>query len=366
MNIPPLIKFDSSKVSREEVLQFLPVYALESVDIPLHRTKLLIFKVLIALIKIFVRLRLGVIGYKTAVSRLNQEKVEQIYTRESKNYEWKHHLTTNSRDTWWRRTLSFDVINYIRRHRFTAKQIILLDIGTGIGLSLEEMFKVFRHFDVKVSAYGIDFNQAMLTKALGVVMPRMQKEGLLNSDRTISFLRGDGRNLTGRQKRKEGLHYFEKNSIDCITIMCGIGGIDLPYDSFQEQLDALKEEGIVTIIDIHSPLAFLSTYWPWYLSFAGNKALEFLSWQKGTIPLILREIWGWQDPTPIFYKAPLVTSYDADSKKYFGFRELHFSYLNETWWFRLPFINTARLVMEKVEIPREEYDKRVKILGSFS
>lgn len=366
MTIPPLIRFDHQRISKKEVLIFLPSYTLELVDIPIGKLTYVWYKILINIIKLFVKVRLRAIGYRTFTSSFSQEEAEHVYTREAKDYEWKHHVTTNFRDTWWRRSLAFDVLNYIRKNQLFQGKITLLDIGTGIGLSLEEMFKIFKHFNVNVFAYGLDFNQAMLQEARRVVLPRMREQNLLNNEREIQFVRGDGRNISGEKEKKDGFSYFKKNSIDCITIMFGMGGIHLPYDSFREQLIVLREKGIVTMIDIHSPLLFLRSHWPWYLNFLNYKALEFLAWKEGTVPLVLRKVWGWQDPTTIFYKAPLVSYYDKEAKIYFGFNVLHFSYANEPWWFGLPFMNTVRLVMEKTIISKEEFDQKQKVLDSLS
>lgn len=365
MIVPPIIEFDNKRISKNKLMEFLPPYTLESLSLSIGKIQYGIYKILVLIIKFFIKLRLRAIGNKTFTQVLSQNEVEHVYTREANTYEWKHHATTNFRDIWWRRLLAFDVLSYLKRNQLSQRKIALLDIGTGIGLSLEEMFKVFRNFNIKVFAYGLDFNQQMLVEANNVVLPRMKANDLVSEEREIQFVRGDGRNLSGRDKKRGGFFYFEENSIDCITLMFGIGGIDLPYDSLQEQLFVLKEKGIVTILDIHSPLLFFSNYYPWYLKFFDDRTLEFMAWKEGTVPLVLRKIWGWQDPTPIFYKAPLVTSYSKEQNAYFGFRAIHFSYTNEVWWFSLPFINTARLVMEKVKITEEEYKKRINILDSI-
>lgn len=363
ITIPPILQWSPNTIPKEEILKYIPGFVIEPLTVYVGRYMYAVYNVFVSFFLVLVRFRLRAFAYRYPRSPFHQNEVEHVYHREARYYEEKHHVTTNFRDTWWRRALGFDVVSYSRTRK--QNNVCIVDIGTGLGLSLEEMFRVFREFQISVEAHGLDYNESMLKEAKRVIVPRMQKEGLLSKERHIIFVRGDGRNLTGSQSKEIDFFYFPLSSIDCVTIMCGIGGIDLPYESFREQLMILKEGGIVSMIDIHRPMVSFPLHWPAFFRIFGNHIFAFMAWQRGTLPLVLRAIWGWQDPTPIFYKAPLVTWYDKDVDKYYGFEISSFNYTTEPWWFGLPLMSTAKILMRKIVLDKEEYEKRVKVFHSL-
>lgn len=366
VKIGPILKTESITIQEN-----LPRYLFEVEEIDINWLTYLYYRTLLTLFKLMVKIRLGIINphYKKYSSDilLTNEEIERIYSREARNYEKKHHLTTNFRDTWWRRQTGLDVISYILLNSKKKKQIQLLDIATGTGLSLEEMFQIFKLFDVKVRAIGIDYNAEMLRKARSITLPRMISKALLEEGaREVEFSRADARYLVENAKNKKGeLKVFSADSFDCITITFGIGGINDPIKSFQEQLVVLKPGGILSINDIHQQIASLDEKWPFFIGSKTANIFSSLSWKVITKPLILKTLWGWRDPTLSFYLPQFITIEERTIHKYYGFRQLSFFLDSEFWWFKLPVIPTARVVLEKVEISRKEFKRRIKILDEL-
>ena len=359
------LKFNSI-LSVKHKSDYFPEYVFESDDIKIGRFCRFYYQFLLIIFKFFLKWRLKILGHSYREYKektLGNKDIENIYTREAKTYEYKHHLTTNFRDTWWRRQIGLEVINYIFTNKKNEEKIKLLDIGTGVGLSLEEMFKMFKLFNVKASAIGLDYNQKMLDQANQITLHRMLKEELLKDDyREVRFTRGDARNLTEKNGR-ENLEYFSRDSFDCLTIMFGIGGIDFQLKSMKEQLAVLKPNGILALTDIHRPIVKLKEKWPWFIGRKNANAFTIMAWEKVTKPLVLASLWGWRDPTSIFYLAPLVVDYDKDRNIHYGFKQLSFFLNNEFWWFNLPVIPTAKIVLKKIEISKDEFGKRQQTLS---
>lgn len=343
---------------------FLPSHLFKEIEIKASYLQYFYVKVFLAILKFLIKIRLQAINIASHVHYgrgLPQEVINNIYTREAADYEWKHHRTTNFRDTWWRRLAAFHIVNLAREK--SLKKVKILDIGTGIGLSIEEMFRVFNDFDLEVEAVGLDYNEAMLEEAKSVILPRMLKAGLIKEGkRTVKFIRGDARNLSGAKNKEKDFTYFEAEEFDFVTLICGAGGIHLPLEAFTDQLSVLKRGGNLIMIDIHRPLFNLEEAWPWYFRFLKEDLIQYLGWKEITLPFILRDIWGWSDPTALFYLAPLAT----DEKYHSGFSQIHFDVVTEKWWFGLPVVTTGRLVLEKRIFPNDEFRYRVAALRELS
>lgn len=205
----------------------------------------------------------------------------------------------------------------------------------------------------------------MLEQARIVTIPRMKRHQLIGAgEREIEFLRGDARHLVGNSK--SGFTSFAKGTFDCVTVMFGIGGIDDPIISLKEQLAVLKEGGILSLVDIHQPLYQLDEKMPFYVRTSHSSVFRLIAWEKIAKPLVLGTLWGWRDPTPIFYFLPFITLFDSSDDRFYGFRQCSFSFCNEPWWFHLPVMSTARIVVEKIEISPEEFKRRSCILRCLS
>src|SRR3990167_1556687 len=301
--IPPIFNSKSSYA-------FLPLYIFESITLSVNSFNYFVVKFFLGVLRILVKIRLRAVAISSHVHRgrfLPQEVVNDIYTREAESYEWKHHCTTNFRDAWWRRTAAFHILSLAKKNSLT--KIKILDLGTGIGLSLEEMLKIFESSDLNVEAVGLDYNVAMLERANKVTLPRMFNEG----------------------------------EFDFVTLICGAGGIHLPLEAFIEQLGVLKEGGYLIIIDIHRPMYQFDEHWPWFLRFFNTDLFQYLGWKEITLPLVLRDLWGWFDPTTLFYLLPFTT----DLQNLTGFAVNYFEVISEKWWFNLPVMTTGKLILKK-------------------
>lgn len=319
------------------------------------------YRFLLKITKIFIKSRLKVFGssYRKYKATPDHKEVEKIYHREAENYELKHHKTTNFRDTWWRRATALDLINFNK----TKSRLEILDICTGIGLSAEEILRFFEYFGGSIKITGIDYNQSMLDQANKVILRRMEYDDIFKKGkREVEFLRADARNLTGKIGKESDLNYFEPNTFDGATIMFGIGGVDMPDIAFTETLSVIKPGGIFIMVDMHRPFIGLPEHWPWFLGKKHSHVFGLAAWEELGKPLVLGTLWGWGDPTPAFYTSRFAAVYDEEYKKYYGFDLLHFSILNEPWWFNFPVITTAKIVLKKVEISEEDFKNRIGIL----
>jgi ubiquinone/menaquinone biosynthesis C-methylase UbiE len=344
LSVSPIFK----KISDKPLVRILPSYVWDENILYADYLQYYGARFLLSIFKIFIRIRLHAISIESHKKQdlyLTQKVVDMIYTREAHNYEQKHHRTTHHRDTWWRRLAGFHIVSIARKKKLQS--IRLLDIGTGIGLSLEEMFRIFKEFDVAVQAIGLDYNQAMLQQAIHIILPRMEREQLINHQKqSISFIRGDAARLTD----------FKDNSFDFITLVCGMGGIHTPPEAFKEELRVLKPGGSLIVIDIHRPLFHLSSHWPWYTRIIREDLFQYLGWRYITRPLALRDLWGWLDPTPLFYILP----FTAEEKTDAGFTCTYFDVETERWWFGLPVMTTAKIILEKEYVSGETAKERTE------
>ena len=162
-------------------------------------------------------------------------------------------------------TTSFTGYNYLAKVFYRQKQFILRELvknpgklaGSGIsraasgiilpariGLSLEEMFKVFAQENTRVKAIGMDINTAMLERANKEALPRIIQNGwVVSGFRELEFVLGDATNLLA--ECPNGHSTFSPNSVACITSVLGIGGVSNSLRSFQQQLQILEPEGII-------------------------------------------------------------------------------------------------------------------------
>jgi SAM-dependent methyltransferase len=146
------------------------------------------------------------------------------YNKISIEYEKRHSRITNGRDLWWRRQTAFAAAAHLRLVSDTSYKPVLVDLCTGTGLGLEEMFKVFALEGLSVAAYGIDFSAEMLRIAKERTLLRMT-DLLQEGEREVEFVMGDAMNLVASKDSSAQLFAFPEKSVDVITIVCGIGGI---------------------------------------------------------------------------------------------------------------------------------------------
>lgn len=335
----------------------LPPFLNESQIVKIELLDYCYYKFLLYLFKLFILFRLRIIGnsYKNYNKNLtNNDEVEEIYNREAKTYERKHHITTNFRDTWWRRQVGTDIASHTTSSKEPLK---ILDVATGVGLSVEEMLKIMKLFNKKGAISAIDYSQEMLNVAKFVTTPRIAKLNLTNEENKVEFLRADARNL-----RKGKLQTFSDNYFDCAAVMFGIGGIDNPLQCLRELLSVLKIGGIISLIDIHRPILSLEERWPFFIFKRSANAFSILAWENITKPIVLGRLWGWRDTTILFYILPLIAIKDQKTSRFYSFRTKNFILDNEQWWFNLQVMSTGKIVAEKIEINLDEYELRNRTL----
>lgn len=298
--------------------------------------------------------------------KTNLNQVDNHYSKIASLYEIRHHIITNWHDTSWRRQISFDAAKFLKEYK-NSQTPILLDICTGTGLSLEEIIKVFHSEGIRVKAYGLDYNNEMLKIANEQTLQRIRDSNLLEDGQwEIGFVRGNAEDLVvkkGKEKKDECFR-FNMNSVDCITNLCGIGGIENQKLAFEQQLKILKPGGILIMHDMHRPIPDKNSTGTIFsrVSFLLKKEI----WEDITVKFILEKLWAWNDPTLAFYVLPLVTYHDCEENKYYGFLIYDFKCKTEPWIFKLPLVSTAKIIVEKVEIDSMEHIKKTRILNSIT
>ena len=174
----------------------------------------------------------------------------------------------------------------------------------------------------------------------------------------VAFVRGDATALLG-----DGFESttFDRASVDIVMQVFGIGGINDPLAVFAGVLGVLREQGRYLLIDMHCPIANLPGEWPLFGTWFQMPHFEAYTYRQTTLPLVLAQLWGWRDTTLDFYLAPLVCE-EIDGRHY-GFRVLWKTVEPERWWWSFPLMPTCRILLEKVRIEPEEYERRRRTLA---
>jgi len=279
-------------------------------------------------IRLFLAPRQGMVG------DLSTSEVMAVYDREAHSYDRKHHFTTRGQDTAWRRYAAWCVLNVARRLSGTMR---VLDLCTGTGLTIAEISKVMQLWNLPVQAIGLDLNGPMLD----VARRRPFQHG------SVTFIKGDACDIP-----------LPPESIDVVTQVFGIGGIPDPLPVFQSVLKVLREGGEFCLIDMHQPIAELPGEMPILGRWLKTPNLEAATYSQTTIPLALARLWGWRDTTRDFYLAPLSVDLRPREGQWYGFEIVTFDQQSERWWFGLPVMPTARLLLRKVRITPEEAERR--------
>ncbi len=311
------------------------------------------FKIVNFFFKLLIKLSLNL--RKEQVGDLDKGEVEQVYKREAKQYDVSHHLTTRGQDLIWRRQAGFFVLNYFLNN-FHSNPIKLLDLCTGTGLTVKEICRVlemWRRQEWQLEMFGLDYCQDMLKIAEG---------NTFSNNFRVNMVRGDATSLVFA---KEGFATFKPDSIDLVTQVFGIGGIDKPLDVFREVLKVLKVGGQYYVSDMHKPIKGLSGEWFMFGKWLQMPYFEERAYSDVTVPLILERKWAWRDTTELFYFIRLVTVRNNEDGACYGFRVMNFEMIPQRWWFSLPVMPVARIIVEKEEISREELERRNNFLKSF-
>ncbi|MBN1325444.1 class I SAM-dependent methyltransferase [Candidatus Falkowbacteria bacterium] len=285
---------------------------------------------------------------------LDIEEVDRVYDREARLYDWKHHLTTRGMDTVWRRQAGYTVATYCQNNN--PEQVKVLDICTGTGLTIWEIAKILADRNINARLTGLDYNKNMLAVA--------RKRRFPYAGIQVEFIKGNAMELyldEGQSNDEQDNLRFDEDCFDCATQMCGIGGIRRPKSVFEGVLKVLKPGGYYYLADMHRPIICMTGEVPILHKWMRMPLFEALAYESTTIPLVLNRLWGWRDTTLDFYILPLITCFDG--KHYWGFETLSFETESQRWWFSLPVMPYAKLVVKKIEITQEDYQMRQKLLS---
>lgn len=355
----PLISIDKESlyakgISDEDVRRFIPGYISSATLLEVNVAGRLFLGtahfLISSLIDLFLRPRKGTVG------SLEREEVDAVYSREARTYNQKHHLTTRGQDTVWRRQAGYFVLNYALNNKKGGTRV--LDLCTGTGLTIKEIMNVMRLCDEQACLTGLDYNLEMLAIAKQTI------EG--GKKVSVDFVRGDATNMVSLPDTGHDFVKFEPYSFDAITQVFGIGGVRDPLKVFAEVLQLLKENGCFFLIDVHRPISSLPGEWPFLGRWLKSPLFEISIYQEVSIPLALNRLWAWRDATALFYLIRLITVIDPRSGRYYGFKVICFEYEPQRWWFSLPIMPVARIMLEKTEITKREAETRQQILLACS
>jgi len=333
--------------SRIDVEKYFPRYILNPTSLRYGQIKGIWFSLaqcfLRTLVNIFLHPR------QTSIGALNQLEIDEVYDREADGYDLKHHLTTRGMDLIWRRAAGWFVSTIGQNG---SNSLGVLDLCTGTGLTAQEIVKIAEMRNLNVFVAALDYNQQMLDVA--------KRRGRDNGH--INFIRGDATNLL--KNSDKGIGRFPPNTFDAVTQIFGIGGVPEPIKAFYGVLAVLKPGGKFLMVDMHKPIPELPGEWP-FLRWFRFPIFETAAYEQSTIPLVLNRLWGWRDTTLLFYILPLVTRIDED-KRYWGFEVQSFEQESHRWWFGLPIMPVARVVVKKSEIDERTWKMRRAILKACS
>ena len=336
LNEKPILLFKEKSV---ELKKYFPRYVLEPTPLNLGIFERIWIGAIVGFIKMIIWIFLN--PRKTSVGGLDKEEVNAVYSREARTYNSKHHLTTRGQDLFWRRWAGWAIVSLCRNNSYSAK---ILDLCTGTGLTIKEIITVLEGWGIEAKITGLDYNANMLTIARSSV--ESASENI-----SVCFARGDATKLT-----------YKSNSFDFVSQIFGIGGIDKPDKDFEEALRVLKPGGHFIMADIHRPIPELPGEWPFLLKWLRSSALEMSVHERVTVPLALKRLWAWRDPTPTFYLLPLAVI--EDSGGFWGFKTNFFEVTSERWWLGLPIMWTGKIIAKKVSVSKEIYEARKAVLES--
>jgi len=352
----PMLIIDMEQLKHRKILinvveKYFPRYILDPSKINFGLGKRIFFMIFRFFIETLTKFLLKTPTNKVGV--LDLQEVDEVYRREAKTYNNKHHLTTRGMDLVWRRNIGWFLA---ASNMGRTEPITVLDLCTGTGLTIKEICKILDQWSIPANLIGLDYNSEMLDIARSTIKT--------NSDYLINFVKGDAMDLVKNDlKTRDGITQFECNKFDYVVQMFGIGGIDKPIKEFYDILQILKPEGKFYLIDMHRPIPDLPGELPVLFKWLRFPSLEWFLYEKTTIPLVLNKLWGWRDTTLCFYFLNLVV-YKDENQNYWAFEPIYFEYEPQRWWLSFPLMPTGKLIVKKVRITAEEAITRGLVLKS--
>jgi hypothetical protein len=202
----PVVAVDFNKlrqdgVTEKELKKYFPEYILNPTTLYYRWLKRIVLLMLRWFLTIMVKLFLSP---RPLSGSLDQSEIDEVYTREARTYNRKHHLTTYGMDLVWRGAAGW-FVSLVGRNKQSL--IKILDICTGTGLTVKELCDILQEWNIDADVVGLDYNERMLAVA---------KDSAVSESGRASFVQGDATDL---------LRSFSENSFDAATQVFGIGGI---------------------------------------------------------------------------------------------------------------------------------------------
>lgn len=334
------------ELKKQDLFQYFPRYIIDPPQLCYGFLRHIYFTIAIKLLKLLVWIFLH--PRLESAGSLDIAEVERIYSREAKTYDSKHHLTTRGMDLIWRRTCGWFIST------IQDETLQILDLCTGTGLTVREISKILFQFGRTANITGLDYNVIMLELA----RRKYTKVQGIN----VKFVRGDAMALAQERKAlKNSLVKFEHHYFNIVIQMFGLGGITNQIKVLEEVLKILKNGGHFFLTDIHRPISEFFGELPFLLQWIKMPVFEAVLYEKATMPLVLNRLWGWRDVTASFYLISLITYLDNENN-YWGFEKKYFNYEPQRWWFALPLMPIAQVIVEKIRITEKEAKERHAIL----
>lgn len=127
-------------IGEHRLRRYLPEYILNPQTLRYGRLKRLGLRMLALFFKALVKLFLSP---RAKSGSLDKDEVDEVYAREARTYDRKHHLTTRGMDLVWRRSAGWLLATYARR---TTEPLKVLDLCTGTGLAVKEIHGITKEW----------------------------------------------------------------------------------------------------------------------------------------------------------------------------------------------------------------------------
>ncbi len=364
-----------------EVFTFIPFHILYRGEIPIGRLERMVGEAALFAADLWAKKQKALLP---SSCRLTQEAVRLLYDRAARCYLEQHAVTSHRKDDAWRMWMAQMLLTRIAEINTVERRAAdHVDAFGGTGLSYMAAAKVYHAYDVRVHTTLLDYSPGMLEVAREVTIPRVEKSGHAvfvppsadahgraclrqKHPRTIELMHGNAADLTGDRGGTDqggGLHYLQKDSIDVMSILFGIGAVslDTALSVSAEALKVLREKGRFAITDMHMPLAALAARWPWPFPVEFRWPwFEKEAYLRVALPYVLKRVWGWHDTT--LYPYLMKLSCCREEAGWFGWQELFFEVESQPWEFDIPTMPTYKQVLEKVPLSQSEAMQRSRII----
>jgi ubiquinone/menaquinone biosynthesis C-methylase UbiE len=278
----------------------------------------------------------------------NQEAVDALYKERAANYVNLHGLTTDGADDQWRRWAAEIIVAQ-------GGPIRHLDLFTGVGSTVRELFTLGRKLGPDLRIVGLDHSPDMLDYAEVITRRELGCFVFFNGC-PISWVRGNATNLLD----------FKDWSFKTVSAVCGIGAIGFPrvLRVYEEALRVLEPGGIFLVTEMHRPRRSKPGVWP-IVGQGGEflQAAESLVWESYTLPFALGELWGWVDPSPGEEVGPFTTITDSDGN-HWGWR-IEYQRFEAMPWRGIPVMPYYWSILKKVPIKQRHVNLRSAVIGSL-